>query len=226
MAEGYVFQISGDVAQYAQAMAQIPGVTEKAAAQAALKASPQFIKLYDNAEKAAQKAAKNGEVAFEKSAKKVGEDASKLGSAFSAISPTAGMLVQDLGKFSQAASVLGPELTVFASGFAAAGAAVAAPLLALGAMDGVLVKLAFDAKANLEALKGFQAIGSDFYPETPASTLASFDALAASQAALTSIGEHLAVALAADVAPSVERDRKSTRLNSSHTDISRMPSSA
>ena len=205
MAEGYVFEISGDVAKYAQAMSQIPGVTEKAAAQAALKASPQFIKLYSDAEKAADKSAKGASQAFGKSAQAIGTDAARLGAAFDSVIPGSGALVKDFGHLAQGAGVLGPEFAAIAAGGAAIAMALAAPIVTLGAVDLALVKLAFDAKDNLKALEGFKAIGSDFYPSIPASTLASFNALAATQDALSSIGDHLAVVLAAGVAPSVEK---------------------
>ena len=82
--------------------------------------------------------------------------------------------------------------------------AVAAPIAAVSLLDGALIKLAFSADESLEKLKGFEAIGSDFYPAIPAATLESFKNLSASADALSSIGEHLSVILAANVAPAVE----------------------
>ena len=53
MAEGYVFKISGDIAAYASELAKVPGVTDKAAAQAALKMGQQFAKMEADAAKSA-----------------------------------------------------------------------------------------------------------------------------------------------------------------------------
>ena len=59
MSEGYVFKISGDIADYAKELGKVPGVTDKAAAQAALKMGQQFAKMQADASKKAKTSAKD-----------------------------------------------------------------------------------------------------------------------------------------------------------------------
>ena len=73
MAEGYVFQISGNISKYATELAKIPGVSEKEAAQAAVKMGAQFAKMSDKAAKEAKKAASEGGKAFKRTADEIGE---------------------------------------------------------------------------------------------------------------------------------------------------------
>jgi hypothetical protein len=196
MAEGYVFKISGDVADYAKQLATIPGTTDKAAAAAALKMGQQFAKMQADAAKKSKTAAKDAGDAWtqtagllKNSAKvsgfgELGEKAHAAGAAIEAMLSPAGALVAGIG----------------AVGGVAAGAVVG--VTALGA---ALVESALGAEANLKALEGFKAIGSDFYPVIPPATVASFKALAATEDALTSIGERLSLSAASSVAPSLEK---------------------
>ena len=196
MAEGYVFKISGDVANYAKELATIPGTTDKAAAAAALKMGQQFAKMQADAAKKSKGAAKDAGDAWtqtagllKNSAKvsgfgELGEKANAAAAAVEAMLSPAGALVAGLG----------------AVGVVAGGAVAGVTALGIA-----LVESAFGAEANLKALKGFQTIGSDFYPDIPPATLDSFKALAASEDALTSIGERLSLSAASSVAPSLEK---------------------
>ena len=200
MAEGYVFTISGDVSKYASELAKLPGITEKQASEAAIKMGAQFAKAQNSVSKNAKKAAEDTGKAFSEAADNLGEKAGKIRGALDLLAPGTGELAGAIADFADAAVVLGPV----AGGIAAIGVAVAAPIAAVSLLDGALIKLAFSADESLEKLKGFEAIGSDFYPAIPAATLESFKNLSASADALSSIGEHLSVILAASVAPAVE----------------------
>ena len=205
MAEGYTFKISGNVAAYAAAVGQIPGVTDKAAAAAALKMGQQFAKMQADAAKSAKKAADSTGKAFEDTAGKLGSGAAKLKGALDLVAPGAGGLAGVVNDLADAAEVLGPQFAIAAAGVVAFGGAFAAPIAGALALSAALTKTAFSAEENLKALEGFKAIGSDFYPAIPPETVASFKALAVTEDALISIGERLSLSAASSVAPSLER---------------------
>lgn len=202
---GYVFSISGDVAKYAQEVGKVPGMTDKAAAAAALKMGQHFAKMQDKAAKEAEKAAKKSAESFEKSAGEIGGSAAKLKGALDLLAPGAGGLAGIVNDLADAAEVLGPELGAVAAGAVVLTGAIVGPIAGATALAAAFTQASFTAEKNLESLQGFKRIGSDFYPSIPASTLESFKALAASQDALASIGDRLSVVIGANVAPSVER---------------------
>jgi hypothetical protein len=182
MAEGYTFRISGDVANYAKEISKIPGVTDKAAASAALKMGQQFAKMETDTAKKAKVAAKEAGDAW----KGVGE-AAKAGGF--------GGLSEQVDHASKAFAALAADpLTAVAAGFTAVAAAGAGGIAALGAAT-----LAAD--DALESLKGFKAIGSDFYPKVPPDALQSIKDVNAAMDALISIGQRLVVDVGANVAP-------------------------
>jgi len=200
MAESYVFTVSGDVSKYAKELSKLPGITEEEASKAAIKMGAKFAQAQDKVAKGAKKAAEDTGKAFSEAADKLGEKAGKIRGALDLLAPGAGEFAGAIADFADAAVVLGPV----AGSIAAIGVAFAAPVAAVALLDGALIKLAFSADESLQKLEGFKAIGSDFYPAIPASTLDSFKNLAASTDALSSIGEHLSVVLGANVAPAVE----------------------
>ena len=196
MSEGYVFKISGDIANYAKELGKVPGVTDKAAAAAALKMGQQFAKMQADATKKSQAAAK---------------------SAGDAWTQTAGLLknsakVSGFGELSEKAGAAGAAIEAMlspagalAAGFGAVGLAAGGAVAGVFTLGLALTKSAFAAEANLKALEGFRRIGSDFYPAIPVATLESFRSLAATEDALISIGDRLSIVAASSVAPSLER---------------------
>lgn len=182
MAEGYVFKVSGDIAKYASEVSKIPGVTDKAAAAAALKMGQQFAKMEADAVKKAKSSAKEAGSAWAG----VGEAAKASGF---------GGLSEQVDHASKAFAALAADpLTAAAAGITAVAAAGVSGIAALGGA-------ALAADDALNALEGFKSIGSDFYPKVPPETLQSIKDVNAAMDALISIGERLIVDVGANVAP-------------------------
>jgi len=186
VAEGYVFKISGDIAAYASELAKVPGVTDKAAAAAALKMGQQFAKMEADAAKSAKGAAKQSGDAW----KGVGSSMKALG-----LEGLKGQIEDTAEAFTALAA---DPLVAAAAGFAAIAAAAGLGVVALGAAT-----LAAD--DALTALDGFKAIGSDFYPAVPKETLQSIKNVNAAFDALISIGQRLVVDVGGNVAPAFEK---------------------
>lgn len=186
MADGYVFKISGDIGQYASELSKIPGVTDKAAAQAALKMGQQFAKMEADAAKSAKGAAKESADAWK-----------GAGSAMKAVGLEG--LKSQIEDTAEAFTALAADpLTAAAAGMAAFAAAAGLGVVALGAAT-----LAAD--DALAALDGFKAIGSDFYPSVPKETIQSIRNVNAAFDALLSIGQRLVVDVGGNVAPAFEK---------------------
>lgn len=186
MAEGYVFKISGDIAAYASELAKVPGVTNKAAASAALKMGQQFAKMEADAAKSAKGAAKESADAWK-----------GAGSAMKAVGLEG--LKGQIEDTAEAFTALAADpLVAAAAGMAAFVAAAGLGVVALGAAT-----LAAD--DALTALDGFKAIGSDFYPSVPKETIQSIKNVNAAFDALLSIGQRLVVDVGGNVAPAFEK---------------------
>ena len=186
MAEGYVFKISGDIAAYASELAKVPGVTDKAAASAALKMGQQFAKMEADAAKSAKGAAKESADAW----KGAGSAMKALG-----LEGLKGQIEDTAEAFTALAA---DPLVAAVAGFAAIAAAAGLGVVALGAAT-----LAAD--DALTALDGFKAIGSDFYPSVPKETIQSIKNVNAAFDALLSIGQRLVVDVGGNVAPAFEK---------------------
>lgn len=197
----YTLEVLANVRQYAQGMAQIPGITEKQAAAASLRFQAQLFKAQNAAAKVGQKAARDVGDAWEAASKRLGasgELTEKLAGGLGLVSPTASVAVSAIGKVGKAASVILSPVGLAAAGLAALGAG------GLAAVAG-LVRAAFAADEALASLKGFKAIGSDFYPAVPPETLAALDRLNAAGEALGSIWSRQVALIGAQVAPVLER---------------------
>jgi hypothetical protein len=135
-----------------------------------------------------------------------------LGGVLGKVSPAAG---------SAASSIAGLSSSFMALSSAGAGAAVAvggtlaviggAALVIGGAASAwyslgeALVSTGFEARDALDALEGFQKIGSDFYPVVSAEALTSFERLASVADAFDAIMNRLTVTVGASVGPELER---------------------
>jgi len=186
VAEGYVFKISGDIAAYASELAKVPGVTDKAAAAAALKMGQQFAKMEADAAKSAKGAAKESADAW----KGAGSAMKALG-----LEGLKGQIEDTAEAFTALAA---DPLVAAAAGVVAFAAAAGLGVVALGAAT-----LAAD--DALMALDGFKAIGSDFYPAVPPETIQSIKNVNAAFDALLSIGQRLVVDVGGNVAPAFEK---------------------
>lgn len=200
MSEGYVFKIGGSIADYASELAKIPGVTDKAAATAALKMGAQFARMEADAAKKAKGAAKEVGNAFGAATDGVGKDLSDLAKNVAKVSGF-GELGEKVGALGEAfAVVVSPAGLAAAAvgGFAIAAAGAVAGSAALVVGLGQTVLASDEALARLEQ---FKAIGSDFFPAIPPDRLQAIKDANASLDALASIGDHLTVAIGSNVAP-------------------------
>ena len=173
-------------------MAQVPGITSKEVKTM----TAQLSKEMRAAEASVSKAAKGGKSSWDKTFKGIG-DAAK-GAGFGAVTEKVGNLSS---AFAELASPAGVAVGVVAGGAAVVGAAA----LGYGLLADGLIESAFGAKAALKELRGFEMIGSDFYPAVPKEALASFDRLAASGDAVNSIWNKVSVTVATGTAPEIER---------------------
>ncbi len=216
--------------EFEKTMATMPGIAGKDAKlvaseinkslKAAEKASKDAAKAAVAAGKASAEAATLGTKGWSAAGKDLGFFAGnlkKVGTGMSVVAPGLGGAVKDLGKFANVgkvatsvASGLGVSVEALAAaapvalGVAALGAAAIASVAAIGALGYGLVEAGLSAHDALTELQGFKYIDSAFYPEVPPAAIASFDRLAASGDAVTSILDRLTVNVGSSTAPELE----------------------
>lgn len=196
-AENIPLRLTAELGDLNDKLKQIPGITAKEAKLMVAQLDKNFRDAARAAREGGKKAAKGWD-ALREGADAAGEKAAKLRGVLDTLSPSAGAaagLVNDLGD----------AVMVLASPAGLAAAAVAGIGLSAVAAGAALVKAVFASDEALASLEGFRKIGSDFYPEVPADTLASITAVNAASDALGSIWGSLVVTVGANVAPALEK---------------------
>ena len=209
MADSYSLKILADTAQYQQELAKIPGVTEKQAASAALKMAQQMARGATSAGKSASDAAKAASDSTAKAVSglvdRIGSSTEKLGKGLGIISPTLQSATRAVGDLADGLTAALTPTGAMVAGIAAIGATLATPIALTGALSAGLVKLGFSANDSYKNLQKFAAFDKDFIPGVSQETIASFERLSATGAALSSVWDRLTVVAGAAVAPALDR---------------------
>jgi hypothetical protein len=183
----YTLEIIGSIANAQKEFAKIPGFTEQSAARAAQAWAKNQEKMRREAEKTADRIAKEMSDASKASAEKLGA-LQKIGE------KTFGGIVGDVVDVAESMNALGPAGMAAAAGFLAIGAGAVGLAAATGAVIG-LERAAVDYVAGLEKIQSLDLV-------TPEQRDAIFEANAALDA-LGIVAMKLATDLAAELGPAV-----------------------
>jgi hypothetical protein len=191
-AEKVVLEFEANLAGMQQALASIPGMTEKEAKEAVRQLRKSFL----TAEKAAKKAAKVSGKAFKKTQK----DVEDTGEGLKRIAQAVG---GKTGEMAGRVEALGQSVKALASPMGLAAAAVVGVTAATVALTAAAVKAVMAADELVEELKGLEDLRG-FEPIEP-EQLASIETFNTSLDALAAIGKQAAVVYAAEFGPALEQ---------------------
>jgi len=195
-AEKVVLEFEANLAGMQQALASIPGMTEKEAKQAVKALRKSFL----TAEKAAKKAAKVQGKSFKKAAKEIDESAEKTGEGLKRMAQAVG---GKTGEMAGRVEALGQSVAALATPLGAGTAAAVAMTAAVTGLAAGMVAAVFAADDFIDDLKELQ--GLEGFELLPAEQVEAIENVNASLDAIGAIAKQATVVLAGEFAPAMEQ---------------------
>ena len=194
--EKVVLEFEANMAGMQQAIASIPGMTEKEAKQAVKALRKSFL----TAEKAAKKAAKVQGKSFKKAAKEIDESAEKTGEGLKRMAQAVG---GKTGEMAGRVEALGQSVAALATPLGAGTAAAVAMTAAVTGLAAGMVAAVFAADDFIDDLKDLQ--GLEGFELLPADQVEAIENVNGSLDAIGAIAKQATVVLAGEFAPAMEQ---------------------
>lgn len=195
-AEKVVLEFEANLSGMQQALASIPGMTEKEAKEAVKALRKSFL----TAEKAAKKAAKVQGKSFKKAAKEIDESAEKTGEGLKRMAQAVG---GKTGEMAGRVEALGQSVAALATPLGAGTAAAVAMTAAVTGLAAGMVAAVFAADDFIDDLKELQ--GLEGFELLPAEQVEAIENVNASLDAIGAIAKQATVVLAGEFAPAMEQ---------------------